>query len=51
VYSPWFSSDISIRAKSPLAGTKAEMLATFMVKPEAFMQPVISLIVKTAIPR
>jgi hypothetical protein len=50
VYSPWVSPDISIRAKSPPAGTKAEMVATFIVKPEALMQPIISLIAKTATP-
>jgi hypothetical protein len=43
--------DISIRAKSPLTGTKAEMVATFVVKPEAFVQPIISLIAETATPR
>jgi hypothetical protein len=51
VYSPWFSPDISIRAKSPLAGTKAEMVATFIVTPEGFMQPIISLIARTAVLR
>jgi hypothetical protein len=51
VCSPWFFPDISIRAKSPPAGIKAEMLATFVVKPEAFMQPIISLIAKTPTPR
>jgi hypothetical protein len=50
VYSPWLSPDISIRAKSPLAETKAQMIATFIVKPEALMQPIISLIAKTATP-
>jgi hypothetical protein len=50
VCSPWLFPDISIRAKSPPAGIKAEMLATFIVKPEAFMQPIISLIAKTATP-
>jgi hypothetical protein len=48
VYSPCFSPDISIRAKSPPAGIKAEMLATFVVKPEAFMQAIISLVARTA---
>jgi hypothetical protein len=48
VYSPWFGTDISIRAKSPSAGTKAEMVATFVVKREAFMQPIISPIAKMA---
>jgi hypothetical protein len=41
-------ADISIRAKCPTAGTKAETVATFVVKPEAFMQPIISLIAKMA---
>jgi hypothetical protein len=50
VYSPWFSPDISICAKSPPAGIKAEMLVTFVVKPEAFMQPIISPIANTATP-
>jgi hypothetical protein len=45
------SPDISIRAKSPPAEIKAEMLATFIVEPEVFMQPIISLIAKTATPR
>jgi hypothetical protein len=44
------SPDISIRAKSPPAEIKAEMLATFIVEPEAFMQPIISLTAKTATP-
>ena len=35
-------SDISIRAKSPTAGTKAETVGAFVVKREAFMQPIIS---------
>jgi hypothetical protein len=48
VYSPWFAADISIRAKSPTAGTKAETVATFVVKREAFMQPIISPIAKMA---
>jgi hypothetical protein len=43
-------SDISIRAKSPTAGTKTEMAATFAVKPEAFMRPIISLIAEKATP-
>jgi hypothetical protein len=50
VYSPWFSADISIRAKSPTAGTKAETVATFVVNREAFMQPIISPIAKMATP-
>jgi hypothetical protein len=50
VCSPWLSPDISIRAKSPPAEIKAEMLATFIVEPEAFMQPIISLTAKTATP-
>jgi hypothetical protein len=45
------SADISIRAKSPTGGSKAEMIATFIVKPEPFMQPVISLIAKMATSR
>ena len=45
------SADISIRAKSPTGGSKAEMIATFAVKPEAFMQPIISLIAKMATSR
>ena len=48
MYSPWFTLDISIRAKSTTAGTKAETVATFVVKREAFMQPIISPIAKTA---
>jgi hypothetical protein len=32
------------------AGIKAEMLVTFIVRPEALMQPIISAIAKTAIP-
>jgi hypothetical protein len=48
VYSPWFSADISIRAKSPTAGTKAETVATFVVNREAFMQPIISPTAKMA---
>jgi hypothetical protein len=51
VYSPWLSADISIHAKSPTAGTKAEMVAMFVVKPEVFMQPIISLIAKMAASR
>jgi hypothetical protein len=51
VYSPWLSADISIRAKSPTEGTKATIVATFVVKPEVFMQPIISLIAKMATPR
>jgi hypothetical protein len=50
VYSPCFSPDISIRAKSPPAEIKAETLTTFIVEPEALMQPIISPIAKTAIP-
>ena len=41
-------ADISIRAKSPTAGIKAEMVPTLIVGPEAFMQPIISLIAKMA---
>jgi hypothetical protein len=48
VYSPSFAPDISIRAKSPTAGTKAETVGAFVVKREAFMQPIISPIAKMA---
>jgi len=51
MYSPWSPADISIRAKSPTAGTKAEIVTTFVAKPEAFMQPIISLIAKMATSR
>jgi hypothetical protein len=44
-------ADISIRAKSPTAGIKAEIVAIFILKPEAFRHRVISLISKTATPR
>ena len=46
MYSPCSSPDISIRAKSPPVAPKAEMAITFIVKPEAFMQPIISMIAK-----
>jgi hypothetical protein len=42
---------ISIRAKSHLVGTKAKMVATFIIEPEAVMRAIISLIAKTVIPR
>jgi hypothetical protein len=48
VYSPSFAPAISIRAKSPTAGTKAETVGAFVVKREAFMQPIISPIAKMA---
>jgi hypothetical protein len=48
VYSPWLSAYISIRAKSPTAEANTKMVATFAVKPEAFMQPIISLIAEKA---
>jgi hypothetical protein len=48
VNSRWLSADISIRAKSPRAGIKAEMVATFIVEPEAFMQRIFSLMAKMA---
>jgi hypothetical protein len=47
VYSPCFSPDISIRAKSLSAAIKAEMLTMFVVQPEAFMLAIISLIAET----
>jgi hypothetical protein len=43
-------SVISIRAKSPTPRTKAETVATFVVKLEALMQPIISPIAKMATP-
>jgi len=43
-------ADINIRAKSPTAGIKAEIVAIFILKPEAFRHRVISLISKTATP-
>ena len=46
--SRWVSADISICANSPTAEQKSETLATFIVEPEAFMQPIISLIAKMA---
>jgi hypothetical protein len=48
VYSPRLSVDISIRAKSPMAGTKSETFATFIVQREVVMQPVISCVAKMA---
>jgi len=42
----WLSRDISIRAKSPPVAPKAKMVITLIVKPEAFMQPIISMIGK-----
>jgi hypothetical protein len=44
-------ADISISAKCPTAGTKAGTVATFVVKPEGFIQPIISLIAKMLLPR
>jgi len=43
-------ADISIRAKSPTAGIKAEIVAIFILKPEAFMHRIISLVAKMATP-
>jgi hypothetical protein len=48
VYSPCLSPDISIRAKSPLAGKNADISVAFIPKPEAFMQGIISLIAEKA---
>jgi hypothetical protein len=45
------SAVISFRAKSPSAKLKAEMVARFVVEPEASMQRLISLIPKTLFPR
>jgi hypothetical protein len=48
VYSRWLSAYISIRAKSPRAGIKVEMVVTLIVEPEAFMQSIFSLMAKMA---
>jgi hypothetical protein len=45
------SAVISFRAKSPSAKLKAEMVARFVLEPEASMQRLISLIPKTLFPR
>ena len=45
------SAVISFRAKSPSAKLKAEMVARFVVEPEASMQRLISLIPRTLFPR